>query len=700
MRYISTFCPGKNVAVETDANKKKAEEAYQKYLKELYKKKQEDQQREKEGVSFDERQKILNKGGGSGSKKKTKTEELKEQGYDVQTIGGQDYVVGIKGNAPSITERISYEQNLRKKVLTGTAVAGDLIPRGGVDLTPGNIAALKQTAEANEYNKNRQLIKESLVFTKPSTSDEQNQRRVSVLQETQYRNPVIRGISYGEALLEQKRVNNPVLASAAMIPLGAAKSVYQTAELGYDVVFNPIRTGKNIVGSTYAAVSQPSATLRSIYASATDSPGLFVGGAVGDYFTGKAVLTGLNKGTLLTRSTIAPFRAGFEEIPVESVVDISVLQGQKFPTSPSPQAAYADFVRLGQQSDGTLLSINARPIGLPKVIEAGQKGMSATEDAVVFVAPYTRGSKNFLRLGGVDYGGFSLNPLNVVNPFSSDPAFNIFRSKGIQRIPSNIVKTARGGDFTTVNTYLSNTANKGFIYQTARSTLGFTAEAEAGVVRGARVNINRPFAYTKVDGRNVPVRLVDIAEDTVRPTSRSRGGSRRTIGEVSSSSSGRRSPVSPLYSVYSTTSVASSLVSRPSISSQFSGFSKMSGMSAPSYVSNYRGSAPSYPSSGLGVSRGSGFSGGSGSGGSGGSFSSGGFSGSGFARMPPIPKPKVSQPRSNDRRGVALFQEKTKTRREFRYDPTVYSSVFNIKGSRRSGSTRAAVFTGLGNRPI
>jgi hypothetical protein len=431
----------------------------------------------------------------------------------------------------------------------------------------------------------------------------------NTVQEYKYKNPIEKGLTNAQTQVDYYRLKNPLAAGALGFGVGFANSAYQGGKFVYSAVTSPIKTIKETSIGIYEAVKSPMTTVQNIKESAEERPGEFIGGVAFDVVSGKAILSASNKATLAARSATAPLRAGFEYVPIESIADAKVLAGEKFPTSPSPQAALREFKELGTQPDTTLLSTNARPVGLPNVITAGEKGISATEDAVLYTAPYTRGSPLFLRTSGTSYEGITLNPFKVANPFAADPAFNIIQSKGIKELPRDVIESASGGDFTKVNKYLANNADKSYIYQTARSANRFTSEAEAGVASGTKAIVNKPFAYTKYDGNNIPVRLVDITGEQVsRSTSTLKAVNKQTLGDVYYSSSGRTSKYTPIvspsvnYKQLSSGSTGSSIKSIRPTSSSTTSSSQLSSTSV-NAVSNSAASI-SYvkPSSSFGTS--------------------------------------------------------------------------------------------------
>lgn len=241
-------------------------------------------------------------------------------------------------------------------------------------------------------------------------------KKQNILTEFKYNNFAEKKLNEWQTSSDYIRLKNPLLSSAIDVGIGATETVYTLGKTAYSLVTSPIKTTKELSLGIFSAVSNPQKTILDIAKVADERPGKFIGEVGVDIATGKIALTAANKATIAARSATAPLRAGFEYVPIESIADTKVLLGDEFPMSPSPQAALKEFKELGTQSDTTLLATNARPIGLPNVISAGEKGVSAREDAVLYVAPYTRGSPLFLRTAGTKYEGITLNPFKVVNP--------------------------------------------------------------------------------------------------------------------------------------------------------------------------------------------------------------------------------------------------------------------------------------------
>ena len=444
------------------------------------------------------------------------------------------------------------------------------------------------------------------------------QQRRSELKETPQENPVDAFITNTKTDLDYYKISNPVVGNLALVPIGFVESGVDLVKLGYNVATNPVGTVFDVTVGIATAVSQPEKTIREFSLSVIENPGTSAGRLAGDVLIPKYGLTLASKANIAVRSAVTPLRTGFVEIPAEQVLDLDVLSGAKFPTSKSPAQALIDF-KQGQQIDGSLLSVNARPVAQPSTITAGERGLAMQEDIVQFVAPYERGSPNFLRLGGVDYsGGLSLNPLNIVNPFKGDPTINIFKSEGIKTIPESIIQTAKSGDFTQVNKFLLESADRRSIYQTARSTLGQTSEAEAGVIAGTRANVEKPFAYINIEGKNVPVQLVDITVPQNKNVAllENKNVKTKLVSDIYESSNYQVSK-SPVVFTVPTTNVSSggsSGVSAPILPRVSGGSSRgSSGVSAPSLPSynvgssgdSSRVSTPILPSVSGGSSRGS-----------------------------------------------------------------------------------------------
>jgi hypothetical protein len=158
------------------------------------------------------------------AKKKNK-QIISEQGTDqaIQNIGGQDYVVTVDTNPTPIQDKIAlarYEDNLRRKIATGTATPADiLIPQmsgGTVPFTPELSKYYQEVIEANKSN-NDLLNRGSYDFTTNKYSGAMSREDPKVLGYTPVASLKEGGVLYSsyketkEEKKEQPTIQNPLL---------------------------------------------------------------------------------------------------------------------------------------------------------------------------------------------------------------------------------------------------------------------------------------------------------------------------------------------------------------------------------------------------------------------------------------------------------------------------------------------------------
>jgi len=245
-------------------------------------------------------------------------------------------------------------------------------------------------------------------------------------------------------------------------------------------------------------------------------------------------------------------------------------------------------------------------------IKAGPMGALNKEDAILFTAPKGEGSSHFLGVSGES--GYSLNPLAAwKNP--KPAAINVKASGGVKKIPTDIINTAKNRDFTKVNEFYANSADKTAVYPTARSSLGHTSELEGGIAQGSKlVNkfakdknpIKRIRGYDKyvvIEGKTVPIKEYKLVKDSIVENANVKASREKVLDIMEynkNSSRARQNSNKNFIGPRGTTNSFSSDISTPKSNSFYDAFSKLK----PSYPSKISsgGSSPKKSGSSGGVS--------------------------------------------------------------------------------------------------
>lgn len=529
-----------------------------------------------------------------------------------------------------------------------------------------------------------------------------------------------------------------VVGGALAFGSGVAISYVQTAKFGKELFTNPITTIKNTGIGLVSAAKNPVQTVRTVVGDVKNPFNVGkIAGDVSQFQIGRIV-----KGTSNIGQNVV-VRTGTKFVPSESVFDEVVLTGkQTFPTSRNIKES---LIKFNKKTNGQIIVQTSSPAKIKgNVAGSGRKGAVGLEDTGIYVTPKGKGSPAFLRTTPIDAPSYSFS----LNPFKGTfqtPTVTEFTVRGVKRLPKSVL-SQRG--FEGVRKFQKSSSKSGFAFITKRSEIGQgtiprqkfvapkdftegnfnvkkgqvrteagTSELEAVIPEGTKFKQNKANTflgklkgyeeYTKVNGRNIPIRKAQVEFSQSSKTSIFKDNFKLTSKQIRKEQKAFSSVVNNKKYVSPTPSVVlgSSNVSKLRNSSFLSNLKSKTS----SKVSNPKGSSQSGSSSSL-SSTFSGFSGGSPSksgfsistssfsnvGSSFGGTSSSGSSLSGFINKPPVTPVKPKLPKINQVEGKQSNKKGLgNSKRTFKYTPSVGAVVQDIKGKAIKGK-----LSGFELRPV